>query len=122
MTIAGNYQGFAEEELRMRQMLGYPPFQRLLRIIVGAEEKFAAERIAIRIAASARTVCEELGVTVLGPAPAPVEKVRNFWRYHILCKALSAAKLQNLMHRLKLDAPQDKGSRVIFDLDPQDML
>ncbi len=122
MTIAGNYQGFAGEELRMRQMLGYPPFQRLLRIIVGAEEKFAAERIAIRIAASARTVCEELGVTVLGPAPAPVEKVRNFWRYHILCKALSAAKLQNLMHRLKLDAPQDKGSRVIFDLDPQDML
>lgn len=122
MTIAGNYLGFAEEELKMRQMLGYPPFQRLLRIIVGAEEKLAAERIAIRIAQSARTVSEELGVTVLGPAAAPVEKVRNFWRYHILCKALSAAKLQNLMHRLKLDAPQDKGSRVVFDMDPQDML
>lgn len=121
-TIAGDYLGFAEQELTMREMLSYPPFHRLLRIIIGAEDKGAAERIATRIAESARTVCDELGVTVLGPAPAPVEKVRNFWRYHILCKALSAGKLQNLAHRLKLDAPQDKGSRVIFDLDPQDML
>jgi primosomal protein N' (replication factor Y) len=122
MTVAADYLSFASQELAMREMLGYPPFQRLLRIIVGAEEKSAAERLAARIAENARLDAEALDVTVLGPAPAPVEKVRNYWRYHILCKAQSAAKLQHLMYRLKHDSGNDKGSRIVFDLDPQDML
>jgi primosomal protein N' (replication factor Y) len=63
-----------------------------------------------------------LGITLLGPAPAPVEKVRNYWRFHILFKAQSAAKLQNLMLRLKRDSAGEKNARIVFDLDPQDML
>jgi primosomal protein N' (replication factor Y) len=66
--------------------------------------------------------CEALGITLLGPAPAPVEKVRNYWRFHILFKAQSAAKLQNLMLRLKRDSAGEKNARIVFDLDPQDML
>jgi primosomal protein N' (replication factor Y) len=122
MTIAADYHGFASQELAMRESLGYPPFQRLLRIIVGAEERGNAERLAARIAENARASADALEVTVLGPAPAPVEKVRSFWRYHILCKAPSAAKLQHLMSHLKLETLADKGSRVVYDLDPQDML
>lgn len=122
MTVAADYLGFASQELAMRKSLGYPPFQRLLRIIVGAQERTNAERLAARIAESARASADALEVTVLGPAPAPVEKVRSFWRYHILCKAPSAAKLQHLMSHLKLETLADKGSRVVYDLDPQDML
>lgn len=122
MTIASNFKGFAEQELRMREMLGYPPYQRLLRVIVGAEDKATANSIASIMAQRATEPCEALGITLLGPAPAPVEKVRNFWRYHILFKAQSAAKLQNLMLRLKRDVSGDKRARIVFDLDPQDML
>ncbi len=122
MTIAADYHGFAQQELGMREMLGYPPYQRLLRIIVGAEDKNTASTIANHIAARAAEPCEALGVTLLGPAPAPVEKVRNYWRFHILFKAQSAAKLQNLMLRLKRDSAGEKSARIVFDLDPQDML
>lgn len=122
MTIAADYHGFARQELEMRQMLGYPPYQRLLRIIVGAEDKNTASTIANHIAARAMEPCEALGITLLGPAPAPVEKVRNYWRFHILFKAQSAAKLQNLMLRLKRDSAGEKNARIVFDLDPQDML
>jgi primosomal protein N' (replication factor Y) (superfamily II helicase) len=122
MTIAADYHGFARQELEMRQMLGYPPYQRLLRIIVGAEDKNTASTIANHIAARATEPCEALGITLLGPAPAPVEKVRNYWRFHILFKAQSAAKLQNLMLRLKRDSAGEKNARIVFDLDPQDML
>lgn len=122
MTIAADYHGFARQELEMREMLGYPPYQRLLRIIVGAEDKNTASTIATHIAARAAEPCETLGVTLLGPAPAPVEKVRNYWRFHILFKAQSAAKLQNLMLRLKRDSAGEKNARIAFDLDPQDML
>jgi primosomal protein N' len=48
--------------------------------------------------------------------------VRNFWRFHILFKAQSAAKLQNLMLRLKREVGNERNVRVVFDLDPQDML
>jgi primosomal protein N' (replication factor Y) len=122
MTMAANYLGFAKQELEMREMLGYPPFQRLLRIIVGAEDKNSAATIAARIAGRAAEPCDALGITILGPAPAPVEKVRNYWRCHILFKAQSAAKLQNLMLRLKRDSAGEKNARIVFDLDPQDML
>jgi primosomal protein N' (replication factor Y) (superfamily II helicase) len=122
MTAASNFLGFAEQELKMREMLGYPPFQRLLRIIVGAEEKSVASSIASIIAQRAQHSCDSLGISLLGPAPAPVEKVRNFWRFHILFKAQSAAKLQSLMHRLKSEVSGERHARIVFDLDPQDML
>lgn len=122
MTTTANYLGFAEQELAMREMLGYPPFQKLLRVIVGAEDKGVAQRNAAMLAEQAAQICPSLDITMLGPAPAPVEKVRSYWRYHLLFKALSGAKLQSLMYRLKRDADTAKNVRVIFDLDPQDML
>lgn len=122
MTVAANFLGFAEQELGMRQMLGYPPYQRLLRVIIGAEDKNTAACIASNLAQRAAEPCDKLEITLLGPAPAPVEKVRNYWRYHILFKAQSAAKLQNLMLRLKRDVEGEKKARIVFDLDPQDML
>jgi len=122
MTTAANYMGFAEEELKMRELLGYPPYQRLLRVVIGAEDKEVANRSSALLAQRAANACQSLDITMLGPAAAPVEKVRNFWRYHILFKARSAAKLQNLMLRLKRDSGLDKDVRIAFDLDPQDML
>ena len=122
MTVASNFLGFADQELGMREMLGYPPYQRLLRVIIGAEDKNTASCIAANLAQRAAEPCDKLGITLLGPAPAPVEKVRNYWRSHILFKAQSAAKLQNLMLRLKRDVEGEKKARIVFDLDPQDML
>jgi primosomal protein N' (replication factor Y) len=122
MTVTSDFLGFAEQELKMREMLGYPPFQRLLRVIVGAEDKAVASSIASIIAQRAQASCDALGISLLGPAPAPVEKVRNYWRFHILFKAQSAAKLQSLMHRLKCEVSAERNARIVFDLDPQDML
>jgi primosomal protein N' (replication factor Y) len=59
---------------------------------------------------------------MLGPAPAPIEKVRNMWRYHILFKADSTPTLQHLMKKLKEENDAPKQIRVVFDIDPQDML
>jgi primosomal protein N' (replication factor Y) len=122
MTIAENYEGFATEELTMREKLGYPPYQRLLRVIVGADDASLAGHVARNVAERAVALCAPLGITMLGPAPAPIEKVRSLWRFHILFKAQSAAKLQHVMERLKRESSPDKRVRIIFDLDPQDML
>lgn len=121
-TIRDNYTAFAEAELHLRQSMEYPPFQRLLRIIVAAEDKGMAQQWAQRVASFTTAACSESAVHILGPAPAPLEKIRNHWRYHILCKAASAGLLQAAMQRVKGMLPDNKTVRIIFDLDPQDML
>jgi primosomal protein N' (replication factor Y) len=65
---------------------------------------------------------EKHEVTVLGPAPAPIEKVRGLWRYHILVKSASGPILQNVMRQVKRDSSGNKLVRIAYDLDPHDML
>jgi primosomal protein N' (replication factor Y) len=121
-TMSANYLRFAETELKLRQELRYPPFYRLIRLIISAEDRTTAQKFSAAVSPLAQAAAAARGVTMLGPAPAPIEKVRNLWRYHILFKSASAAVLQGLMQHLKsrLDAPRDV--RLVFDIDPQDML
>ncbi len=121
-TASSDYLAFAAGELQLRQALEYPPFQRLLRIIIAAEDKTVAQQWARHVSEITQAACEGRGVSVLGPAPAPLEKIRSHWRYHILCKAPSASLLQSIMQRIKSALPEQKKARLLFDLDPQDML
>jgi primosomal protein N' (replication factor Y) len=122
MTIASDYERFAEIELNLRRELRYPPFQKLLRIVISAEERAHAQRQSIAIASRGQAIAASMGATMLGPAPAPIEKVRNMWRYHILFKTESTPTLQHLMKKLKEEHDSPKPVRVVFDIDPQDML
>jgi primosomal protein N' (replication factor Y) len=122
MTASSNYGRFAREELALRKVLGYPPFQRLLRVIAAAEDKSHAEHLCSQIAARATEISSQHHVTILGPTAAPLEKVKNLWRYHILCKSPSISVLQHIMRQLKAITNDVKNARVVFDLEPQDML
>ena len=121
-TTEQDYLGFAESELAIRQELGYPPFQKLLRIIISGEDRTSTLGHASTIASLASGYGEKHQVTVLGPAPAPIEKARGLWRYHILVKSPSAPILQNVMRQVKRDSSGQKKVRIAFDLDPHDML
>ena len=122
MTAASDYGRFAREELALRKGLGYPPFQRLLRIITASEDRNHAERLCAEIGSRAIQLSAEHRVTILGPAVAPLERVKNLWRYHLLCKSSSISILQHLMRQLKATTAEVKNARVSFDLEPQDML
>jgi primosomal protein N' (replication factor Y) len=121
-TVSGKYDEFATGELTLRQTLGYPPFQRLLRVVVAAEDKALAQRYSAQLAAIAGPICDERQITLLGPAVAPLERIRNHWRYHVLFKSSSISLLQHLLRQLKAAVDAPKTVRLIFDLEPQDML
>ncbi len=122
MTVASNYRGFAEQELQLRRTLGYPPFQKLLRILVSAEDASLALSQASHLVRHAEQLVASHPVTILGPAPAPIERARGLWRYHILLKSTSTAILHTMMQRLKWESEALKIGRIAFDLDPYDML
>jgi primosomal protein N' (replication factor Y) len=121
-TVSGKYDEFATEELALRKTLGYPPFQRLLRVIIAAEDKAIAQRYAAQLTAIATPICDTHKITILGPAVAPLERIRNNWRYHVLFKSSSISLLQHLLRQLKATMDAPKPVRLVFDLEPQDML
>lgn len=119
-----DYIGFAKNELPHRQEFNYPPFGFLARIVVRSESKTKAEQMADHIAESIATAAMEVqaDVTILGPAVAPVEKLRGMYRYHILLGSQFAGQLQTSIKRAEVTIKSIDGVQWIVDIDPQDML
>jgi len=84
-----DYFGFYAREIEFRRLLGYPPFCDLVQIIVSGPADKKARTTADRLAAELRTICREQGsgARTLGPAPAPLEKIRGAYRFQILIKS-----------------------------------
>jgi primosomal protein N' (replication factor Y) len=59
---------------------------------------------------------------VLGPAPAPVLKIRNLYRYHLRLLAPSAKPLQDVLHASPAKVPVPNGVELVIDVDPVNLL
>ena len=123
-TMQKDFFGFARTELENRQALLYPPFSRLLRIVASSKEESLALQLLGQIAGFS-TKFEEahsLGLTLLGPAPCPLSKLKTEWRWHLLVKSQKPTSLVKLITFLKDAFPKQKQVKIIYDLDPQEML
>ena len=95
-----DYQGFYRKEIEFRKWLRYPPFAALANVMVRAEKQEDALRMATQLGHLLMPAPE--GIRVMGPAEAPVLRVRNEYRYQILLKAASRPKLRGVLHELRL--------------------
>ena len=119
-----DYLGFAAGELPNRKEYNYPPFGFMARIVIRGESKAKSEQLSERIADELKNAAEDLGlpVEVLGPAPAPVEKLRGRFRYHIQLLTGQKNALQETITRAKTKIKPPDDVQWIVDIDPQDML
>jgi primosomal protein N' (replication factor Y) len=121
--LSGDYTGFAKSELDIRKALQYPPFSFILRLIAATNSLQSSTDLL----ASLRTFLENQyapgleGITLLGPAPCPIERIKTRFRAHMLIKADKLPRLIKLQHTLKQYIPE-KGDRLLFDLNPIDLL
>jgi primosomal protein N' (replication factor Y) len=83
-AAAQSFEPFYDEEISYRAPLGYPPFGHLLLVEAGGPTEEAARAAAARAAGMLSALP---GLTLRGPAPAPVETVREQHRWHLLVKA-----------------------------------
>ena len=117
-----DYEGFYERELALRKRRSYPPFVRLalIRISFAMTEDKGPDQVNA-LGALLRRRARELGVTVLGPAPAPLPFLKGRSRWHCLVKGQDWQSLRALYSAALEGA--DKGClRVRLDLDPVNML
>src|SRR5205823_9208134 len=79
-----DYLGFYAQELADRKRLRYPPFCRLIHIVLRTTKEPSAHRAAEDLFARLEKLAS--GADLLGPAPAPYSRLRNQFRYQILIK------------------------------------
>jgi primosomal protein N' (replication factor Y) len=121
--VRHDYEGFAREELHLRQELGYPPFGFLVNCVFSGVLREQVETAAQKLVAQLSGPAAKLGVEVLGPAPCPLARLRGKNRYQVLLKASTRPPLRHLLTRLpemRRTLPGKVGLTV--DVDPLDML
>ena len=118
-----DYSGFAEKEMQLRGALQFPPFSRLVNLRFSGENEEQVKRSAQVIGAQCRRLSGKFGIDVLGPASAPLSKIRDRYRWQLLLKAADSASLHTLCDTL-LAAPPDLPAtvRMSIDVDPENML
>src|SRR5262249_24714299 len=117
--------GFAEKELSERREAGYPPFVRLATLLLTGDDEAGLERAGLALAAAIRPEAEAQGVKLLGPAPQALARLRGRYRWHVLLKGASAARLRAVAAR-GLEWAESKARpgavRVVADVDPVEVL
>jgi primosomal protein N' (replication factor Y) (superfamily II helicase) len=122
-----DYVAFAERELAERREPAYPPWSRLVNVVVSGLEETATQEAAVAAAEWVKGLLEARRVTqvqLVGPAPAPIDRIRGRWRWHFLLRSASARVLGNVARYfyLKHRVPGKADLRVVIDRDPVQLL
>jgi primosomal protein N' (replication factor Y) (superfamily II helicase) len=120
-----DYARFVRRELELRRELMYPPFARLAMVrIEGAEPQLVA-RMADAVAAALAKAASPEGLRVLGPAPAPIERIKQRYRWQVMLKARELRPMRAALNAMRAEvgplAERDK-VYLIIDIDPVRML
>jgi primosomal protein N' (replication factor Y) len=118
MAAAQDYQAFYEKELHFRRMMHYPPFSAMANVLVRAEKKEMAMRMSSELGLLLSPPPEKL--KIMGPAEAPVPRLKNEYRYQFLVKASSRKALNELLGRVRAFAVERKwgATALVIDVDP----
>jgi primosomal protein N' (replication factor Y) len=112
-----DHAAFTEAELRFRRAFRYPPYSHLLLALFAHADRERAESGARAAAAAVAGATVSAKVRLLGPAPAPLERLKGVWRFHILLKA---DRREALAEAGALLAELPEPPRL--DVDPQSLL
>ena len=107
-----DYEAFYEEEIMYRELLQYPPAGHMMTILVVSKDEKRCRGLAVRLAKEAGAY-----VHVIGPTPAAVSKVKDYYRYMIYLKSLKEEPIRQAKERLEalLNGFELKTENVIFD-------
>jgi primosomal protein N' (replication factor Y) len=113
--------GFLARELEMRRDLGYPPFVSLVRLVVQGTKADRVHEAAERLGKDLRAAFDEAQAKVLGPAAAPLYRIKGRCREHLLMKAPSLEPVLPKLRELAAVYHRDRALQVVIDVDPVNM-
>ena len=118
-----DYQSFADAELVHRKEFSYPPFGYLARFVIRGPKEAMVREISETMAANAENWKGlEEHCRVIGPAEAPITKLRGKFRFHFLMHCNDEELLHDWVVHVESSAPEFEDVQHIVDVDPQEML
>ena len=113
-----DFIGFYEKELRFRSWMHYPPYNSLVNVILRSDKLDHVLKWAGVLGRWFEKERHE-GVRVLGPAAAPIQRLKRDYRYHFILKSASRQKLNSLIRAMLAHAEREKIPRtnVVVDVD-----
>lgn len=126
-AITHDVTGFVREELDARRMPAYPPFVSIANVMVSGLDQAATAATALAAAAWVQRLVDRQGLRDLvfvGPAPCPIDRVKDRWRWHFLLKS-SQPKLMTRVARYiaeRCPVPKLHDLRLMVDRDPVSLL
>lgn len=124
-ACAQDYEGFFDEEINYRRNLSYPPFVALASLLVHGEDFARVQATAAVIRESLDRANTERGCRVLGPAPAPLARLRGEHRVQLILKSRSRPRLRTLIEMALGDASAQPGcdlNSVNVEIDPVNLM
>jgi primosomal protein N' (replication factor Y) len=129
LAAVHDYGRFATQELAQRRAFNYPPYHRLARLILRSRDQQQAGDIAQRLAVLFQTALGQLNagpqpgeVRLLGPAEAPVFRLKGYFRYHFQLQSPSPGTLHQLLRLVLPTVKLPAGIDLTVDVDPCNML
>ena len=110
---------FAREEMRFRRVFHYPPFTRMVQLLVRDKNRERAATAIGELAADLAAHPLSRIVRLTGPAPAPLERLRGEWRFQLLVRAAAGRDLHRLIREV---VPVNPPFDLVIDVDPQQLL
>jgi primosomal protein N' (replication factor Y) len=124
-AVRHDLAAFARQELPHREALGYPPFSSMIRLVVRGASRAASHALAEELARRLReraTAHTPTPMRVVGPATAPMAKLRNEYRYQIQLHSVDGELLRGLVRAATEGVKAPEGVHWIVDVDPLDMM
>ncbi|MBC8164627.1 MAG: primosomal protein N', partial [Bryobacteraceae bacterium] len=121
-AAAQDFEGFYRREIEFRRAMRYPPFAALANVLLRSEKQEDALRMSSEIAHVLTPAPEN--TRVLGPAEAPVPRLKNEFRYQLLVKAASRRVLNETLNLLRRYASDHKWNptSLVIDVDPLSLM
>lgn len=125
-ACAGNVDGFYEYELKQRELLGFPPFSRLVRLVFRSADNDAAASTAEAASGLLHSAQKKTkyatDVEIMGPAECPVAKISQNYRYQILLRGTDIKPLQEMARTLLFGYSHLQSVYIECDVDPVSLL
>ena len=117
-----DYDAFAARELADRRDTHLPPLTRLVRLIVRHTKAERAEAGAAKLAEGLRKLLPPKEVTMIGPMPAGVHKIRNQFRFHVLLTSSQPGLIQEILRPRLRDLARQVHAEIVADADPVNLM
>ncbi len=126
-AVAHDFTSYVREELSTRRAPAYPPYVSIANVIVSGTEQTATAAAAIAAAAWVQQLTTRAKVRdleLVGPAPCPIDKIKDRWRWHFLLKSSRHATMTRIVRYVteKCPIPRVAGLRLVVDRDPVALL